>query len=88
MKKMKLLGVFLAGIILVSCSTSQKFHATVSEDKPLFSAINELNKRPENVKAQKELVDFYKATVDRHENAIAVYEKVMMRNVGTRSSVN
>ena len=71
---MKLTGIFLAGIILVSCSSSQKFHASVSEDKPLFAAINELNKRPQNVKAQKDLQDLYKSSVDRHEDAIAVYK--------------
>lgn len=73
MKKMKFIGVVLAGLILVSCSTSQKFHASVNEDKPLFAAINELNKRPGNAKAQQDLKDFYKVSVDRHENAIAAY---------------
>jgi hypothetical protein len=73
MKQIKLIGVFLAGIILVSCSSSQKFHASVSEDKPLFAAINELNKRPTNAQAQKDLQDFYRSSVERHEDAIAVY---------------
>ena len=73
MKKMNFLGVFLAGLILVSCGTSQKFHASVSEDKPLFAAINELNKRPSNTKAQQDLKDFYKVSVDRHESAIAAH---------------
>ena len=73
MKKMNVISVFLAGIILVSCSTSRKFHASVSEDKPLFAAINELNKRPANAKAQKDLQDFYRVSIDRHENAIAAY---------------
>jgi len=75
MKKMKIIGVFLAGIILVSCSSSQKFHATVSEDKPLFSAINELNKRPANAKAQKDLQDLYSVSVERHEAAISTHRK-------------
>lgn len=73
MKKMNIIGIFLAGIFLVSCSSSQKFQATVSEDKPLFAAINELNKRSTNAKAQKDLQDFYKSSIDRHENAIATY---------------
>src|SRR5215204_277915 len=73
MKKMNVIIVLLAGIILVSCGTSQKFHASVSEDKPLFAAINELNKRPANGKAQKDLEDFYKVSIDRHENVIAAY---------------
>lgn len=74
MKKINFLGVLLAGIILVSCNSSQKFHASVSEDKPLFAAINELNKRPTNAKAQKDLQDFFKIAVDRHENTIATYK--------------
>lgn len=73
MKKMNVICVFLAGIILVSCRSSQKFHASVTEDKPLFAAINELNKRPENAKAQKDLQDFYQVSVNRHENTIAVF---------------
>lgn len=72
---MKIIGVFLATVILISCGSSQKFHASVSEDKPLFGAINELNKRPDNSKAQKDLQDFYKSSVDRHEDAIAVYRQ-------------
>ena len=74
MKHINLTGVLLAGIILVSCSTSQKFQASSKEDKPLFAAINELNKRPNNAKAQKDLQGFYQASVDRHEDAIAVYK--------------
>jgi hypothetical protein len=74
MKRVNLIGVLLAGIMLVSCSSSQKFHASISEDKPLFAAINELNKRPGNVKAQKDLQDFYRVSVDRHEDAIAAYK--------------
>jgi hypothetical protein len=73
MKKLNVIGVLLAGIILVSCSSSQKFHAFATEDKPLFAAINELNKRPGNVKAQKDLQDFYRIAVSRHEDAIARY---------------
>ncbi|MBC7827462.1 MAG: hypothetical protein H7122_06945 [Chitinophagaceae bacterium] len=75
MKKINIIGVLLAALVLASCGTSQKFHASVSEDKPLFAAINELNKRPSNAKAQKDLQHFYKASVDRHENAIAAYRK-------------
>ena len=75
MKQMKLIGVLLAGIILVSCGTSQKFHATVSEDKPLFAAINELNKRPESTKAKADLQHLYGLAVERHEAAISTHIK-------------
>lgn len=74
MKQIYLIGIALAGIILSSCS-SQKFHASVSEDKPLFAAINELNKNPQNQKARKDLFDFYQSSVDRHEDAIATYRQ-------------
>ena len=73
MKKMKFFVVILAGLVFASCGSSQKFHASVSEDKPLFAAINELNKRPSNVKAQKDLEGLYSISVDRHERAIATY---------------
>jgi hypothetical protein len=68
-----MLGVLLAGIVLISCGTSQKFQASVSEDKPLFAAINELNKRPNNQKAQDDLKNFYEHSVTRHEENIDAY---------------
>lgn len=74
MKQLNVIGVLLAGVIFASCSSSQKFQASTPEDKPLIAAINELNKRPNNPKAQKDLQNFYKISVDRHENAISVYK--------------
>ena len=75
MKKLYVIGMFLTAVILASCSSSKKFHASVSEDKPLFAAINELSKRPNNSKAQKDLQDFYKYSIERHETAIATYRR-------------
>ena len=57
-------------VALVSCGSSQKFRASVAEDKPLFGAINELNKHPENKKAQEDLKLFYEQSVRHHEQAI------------------
>lgn len=74
MKQFNAIAVLLAGMLIVSCSSSQKFHASVSEDKPLFAAINELNKRPANTKAQTDLQALYGAAIERHENAIQVYK--------------
>lgn len=74
MRQLKILTVFLATVVMISCGSSQKFRASVSEDKPLFAALNELNKRPANAKAQKDLQDFYRSSVERHEHAIAVYK--------------
>ena len=74
MKQFNAIAVLLAGMLIVSCSSSQKFQASVSEDKPLFAAINELNKRPANTKAQTDLQALYGAAIERHENAIQVYK--------------
>jgi hypothetical protein len=68
-----IMGVLLAGVVLISCGTSQKFQASVSEDKPLFAAINELNKRPNNQKAQEDLKVFYQQSIERHEQNVDTY---------------
>jgi outer membrane murein-binding lipoprotein Lpp len=73
MNKIALTSILLTGIILASCSSSQKFSAPATEDKPLFSAINELNKHPENAKAKSDVQLYYPQSVKRHEDAIAVY---------------
>lgn len=59
--------------LLAACGSSKKFHATLSEDKSLFAAINELNKRPNNDKAINDLKVLYSQSIKRHENAIDVY---------------
>lgn len=59
-------------IVLASCGSS-KYRAPVTEDKPLFAAINELIKRPDNAKAQNDLKYFFDQSVARHEEAVAVY---------------
>lgn len=58
--------------VLAGCG-STKFRAPVSEDKPLFAAINELIKRPDNPKAQNDLTYFFNQAVARHEEAASVY---------------
>lgn len=65
--------VLLTGIFLTACRSSQKFQAAVAEDKPLFAAINELVKHPDNAKAQNDLRYFYQQTTGRHEAAIAAW---------------
>ena len=70
----KLLATLLfAGVFIVSCSGSKKFQASTTEDKPLFAAINELNKRPGNAKAQADLVTFYENSARHHEDMIEAY---------------
>ncbi|HVK47448.1 MAG TPA: hypothetical protein VM488_06395 [Pseudobacter sp.] len=59
-------------LVLAACGGS-KFRAPVTEDKPLFAAINELIKRPDNAKAQNDLKYFFDQSVARHEEAVAVY---------------
>ncbi len=58
----------------VSCRSTKKFQASYSEDKPLFAAINELNKKPGNQKAQDDLRILYPKAIERHEEAIAIYK--------------
>ncbi|HUR09825.1 MAG TPA: hypothetical protein VM012_00560 [Flavitalea sp.] len=60
-------------MILISCRTSQKFQAQTGEDKALFKAINELNRKPDNAKAQSDLIVFYPQAKQYHEEMIAGY---------------
>lgn len=60
--------------VMAGCG-STKFRAPVTEDKPLFAAINELIKRPDNTKAQNDLTYFFNQSVARHEEAVSVYRK-------------
>ena len=70
----KLLAIlFFAGVFLASCGGSKKFQASTTEDKPLFAAINELNKRPGNVQAQADLKTFYENSARHHEDMIEAY---------------
>ena len=69
----KIAGVILMSLLFIACSTSQKFQATTTTDKPLFAAINALNKHPENVQAQKDLAVLYPQALERHEEAITIY---------------
>lgn len=66
--------ILLTSLFFAACSGSKKFQAAVSEDKPLFAAINELVKHPDNAKAQNDLRYFFQQTVDRHEQAVATYK--------------
>lgn len=60
-------------VTLASCASS-KFRAPSGEDKPLFAAINELIKHPDNAKAQNDLRYFYDQAISRHENAAVTYK--------------
>src|SRR4051812_1565076 len=68
-----LTAVLISVVVLLSCSTSNKFQASTTEDKPLFASINELNKRPGNVKAQADLKTFYENSARHHEDMIDAY---------------
>lgn len=62
----------LAMVLLSACGT-RKFQASFTEDKPLYAAVNELVKHPNNIKAQNDLKELYALSVQRHEQAVAVY---------------
>lgn len=66
--------IALSITILASCGGSKKFQASVTEDRSLFAAINELNKRPNNQKAVTDLKALYTNAVQRHEDAIDAYK--------------
>lgn len=63
----------LTALLFTACRGTQKFQASFTEDKPLYAAVNELIKHPDNVKAQQDVKTLYALSVDRHEQAIAVY---------------
>src|SRR6478752_3910412 len=69
----KLLAVLLLSGVLLSCGSSKKFQASTTEDKPLFTAINDLNKRPGNTKAQADLKTYYESSTRHHEDMIDAY---------------
>src|SRR6187431_3197332 len=73
MNQKLLAAVLLSGVFLVACGSTNKFQASTTEDKPLFSAINELNKRPGNQKAQADLKTFYENSIRHHEDMIDAY---------------
>lgn len=64
----------LAVVVLLASCGSQKFQASFTEDKPLYAAVNELVKHPNNIKAQNDLKELYALSVERHEQAVAVYK--------------
>ena len=61
MKPINLTVLLLVGVFLFSCGSSKKFQASTTEDKPLFAAINELNKRPNNEKAMFDVCKLHSA---------------------------
>jgi len=74
MKQALLLYTSAMVMIFVSCRTSQKFHTDTGEDKALFKAINDLNRKPNNTKAQADVQAFYPRSKQYHEENIAVYQ--------------
>lgn len=71
--KGRILLTIMAAMILISCGSGKKFQATTSEDKALFKAINELNKKRPSSKAESDLKILFENSVNRHEDAIEVY---------------
>ena len=69
MKRLTLLLTLII-TILAACRTSQKFQASTSEDKNLFKAINELNKKPGNARAEADLIAIYPQAKQFHEESI------------------
>lgn len=74
MTRLTTAALLMTTLLFAACG-SNKFQAYTSADKPLFTAINELNKKPGNTKAQADLVVLFEQTVARHENAFDVYSQ-------------
>lgn len=73
MKLTSIAALLFLAVFAVSCGSSRKFQASSAEDKPLFAAINELNKRPANEKAQADLKTYFSNAVQHHEDMIDAY---------------
>lgn len=71
--KPRILPLLIGVMILAACGSSRKFQASYTEDKALFAAINELNKKRPSDKAYSDLKILYQNSVARHEEAIEVY---------------
>ena len=71
----RLLYLVLVSVVafLTACGTSGKFQASFQEDKPLYSAINQLLKKPDNDKARADIQWLYRQAVQRHEDAANAY---------------
>jgi len=61
--------------LLISACGNRKFQAYSPADKPLFDAINALNKKSTNAKAQADLLALYENTIARHVDAVEVYSR-------------
>lgn len=70
----KTILLFVSIAFLFACGSARKFQAASAEDKPLFDAINALNKKSDNQKALMNLRELYARSVERHEEAIDVYK--------------
>lgn len=67
--------ILMVALLFAACNGAKKFQAYTSADKPLFAAINELNKHPDNTGAQEDLRVLFEQAVARHEDAIDVYSQ-------------
>ena len=59
--------ILLSALFFTACVTTSRFQAYWKIDQPLFDAIEELNKHPDNTQAQNDLPVLYQQTVRRHE---------------------
>ncbi len=83
--KVKLILIAIAATLTMACGSSRKFQASFAEDKPLFDAINALNKKPSNERAQSDLSILYPKSVERHEEAVRVYKNSQDENKWDRA---
>lgn len=73
MKYRVLLFLLIPSLITISCGSSRRFQANFTEDRPLYDAINALNRKKPSEKAAEDLKILYPKAVQRHEEAVEVY---------------
>jgi hypothetical protein len=83
--KSKILLFAVLALLTIACGSSRKFQASFTEDRPLFDAINALNRKASNERAQTDLSILYPRAVERHEEAARIYKTSQDENKWDRA---
>jgi hypothetical protein len=74
MKNLHTIAALLVIGTLVCCNrNSNRFQASVPEDRALFTTLNQLDRNPNHQRSINDLPELYKKSIERHRQAIAVY---------------
>lgn len=83
--KSKILLFAVFALLTIACGSSRRFQASFAEDRPLFDAINALNRKASNERAQTDLSILYPRAVERHEEAVRIYRNSQDENKWDRA---